>query len=188
MDTFRTLKIYGHRSTDVEYSVVIDNELTDNSTDELFCFQTNTKFHGALDVSITVVKGSLTITHVTATYPAEINNHAGYITMIQPIAEPVGIVTGSTLNTLPFPITVDNGQTFCYKHLMFNGPTKYIVSLNEDSFEGMNLYVGNFLNNELNPAIGNIEYVFEYHPLPGRVNSVEDFSLLKQLVILNLAR
>ena len=180
MDTYRTLKIYGHRTTDVEYTVLVDGAPVNTTGEELFAFITNTKFHGGLDVMIDVQVGALSITHVTATYPAKINGVSGTVTMIQPIAEPIAI--GDQLLQMPFDIEIKSGQKFNYKHLMFNGPTRFIIHTNITATEGMNIFMGNVLTNEFNSCIIECNPEYEYQHQFNDVHSKEHLDLLKQTI------
>ena len=184
MDTFRKLRIYGTTEPHTEYLVTINGESVDLGVDELFSFVTNTKFHGSNNVVITVLKGSVTLTHCTATYPASFNGIDGTATMIQPIAEPVAVIENGEIKSVPFPITVNTNETLNYEHLMFNGPTKFrIFTAGLNIFSGIDVFIGNALTKEFNPVIFDIKTDYEYEKFPNEINSKTDLDALKLKVL-----
>jgi hypothetical protein len=174
---FRTLKIYFNTSLHAEFSIHIDGvpaEIKEN----YFEFQTPVDLHGSLSVSIKVTEGFVTLEKCTATYPATVNNQLSQITMQQPIKNPVGLISHNEIQTLEFPITIT--EELSYQHLMFNGPSRFIIKCDEDS---RNLYLGNVLDGDLNPYIKSIDTIYNYAPQPNDLFSTSDLEQLYNVVL-----
>jgi len=185
MDTFRTLRIYGTRSPNTEYTVNINGEPVSVGTDELFSFVTNTKLHGSNNIVINVINGSITLTHCTATYPALFNGIEGTATMVQPIAEPVAVIENGEIKSIPFPIIVNADNPLNYEHLMFNGPTRFRISIEGLGIvPGINVFIGNAIKNEFTQGIVDIQVDYEYEKFPNEISSIEDLESLKLKVLM----
>ena len=182
MNSYRTLRIYGHKTPDAEYTVTVNDQLVCNGIEDLFSFSTDTSVHGSADIVISVESGSITLSKCIATYPATFNNVEGTVTFIQPIKEPVAVIRDGKLSTIPFAITVNQGEQFSYKHLMFNGPTRINLTVkNIDVTQGMDVYLGNFLKNEFHQCIVNFEPEYRYERYPNELTT-KDLELLKEFV------
>lgn len=128
-NAFRTLKITG-RALSASGTVMVNNVPVHNGPFDsgiLYKFITPVECHGHADVSIVLNHGQLVIDRVVVTYPALINNSVtGYYTFWQPIVRPM-VVKDEFLN---FPLIIDDKLT--YKHLMFNGPTCWKITVNSN--------------------------------------------------------
>ena len=178
--------MHGFKSADADYIVVINGKVIDNSTDELFSFITSTTVHGSYSISISVNTGFIIMTHCTATYPAIFNDVNGTATMIQPIAEPVAVIKNGELKTVPFEITINADENFSYEHLLINGPTRLIISTEgKELFPGVDIDVGNFIDDQILDGILDIQAVYEYQNKPNDCMSKDDLKQLKEIVLKN---
>ena len=186
MDSYRTLRIYGIKTPNTEYTVRVNDHVVENGGDELFSFITSTTLHGSCSISITVSFGKLIIKNCTCTYPAIFNGVEGTATTVQPIAEPVALIKNGELITVPFDFVIDEGETFSYEHLMFNGPNKFVVTTEgKELFYGVDINLGFHWINELATGVLEVEPVYEYKPKPNDVTSLEDLKKLKEIVLKN---
>ena len=182
MDSHRTLRMYGSKTSDTNYTVTVNGQVVDNGQDELFSFITNTKLHGSYNIAISVLSGSVTLTNCTATYPALINSTEGTATFVQPIESPVAVIENETVRIVPFDISINEGTTFIYEHLMFNGPTRFNITTKDiDLFIGMNLYIGDFLTRTFNKNISDFHAEYDYTYKPNIYNP-ENLEILKEIV------
>lgn len=180
MNSFRTLRIYGTKDPNTDYTVFVNGTEVDVGLDELYSFVTGTEFHGSYNVKICVTNGSLTLTHVTATYPAIINGIEGLATMIQPIKYPIAIFENNCMKQLEFPIKIDASEILDYEHLMLNGPTLWKIDIKDPVVkQGVNIFVGNLLTDEITNGITDIKYDYRYDKKPNDINSTVDLENLK---------
>jgi hypothetical protein len=185
MSTFRKITLHGHKSPDAEITVLVDNKNINIGSEDLFSFNTSTRLHGSSDVVIDVTKGNIVLTNCTVTYPAIFNNTvAGTITFIQPIEEPIALIEDQQIKTLPFKIQVGPGEKLAYKHLMFNGPTRYNILIEDiDLVPGINIFIGNILKRRyiknVIKHVGEYDYIY----LPNNSRSPEDLEKLKFFVL-----
>ena len=175
---YRTLKVYFESSKYAEFDIQIDGASAEIERD-YFQFQTRVDLHGSCSVSIKVTKGFVLLKRCTATYPAIINEQPSQITMFQPIKSPVALVSSNEIQILDFPIKITDQLS--YQHLMFNGPSFFIIDCKEDQYN--NLYIGNLLNGDLNPNIRNIDTVYNYTPQPNDLFSKSDLEQLYSVVL-----
>jgi hypothetical protein len=113
---YRTLHVCGICGNDTEAIVTVDNQIVHQGSmtnGVLFRFKTCVTLHGRVVISITIVKGWLTVTHNRVVYPALINKVRGHVDMPQPIVQP----------NLPFTVT----DQIIYDHYMFNGPFQWLI-------------------------------------------------------------
>lgn len=174
---FRTLRVYFEVADNTEFSVEVENNPVEVA-DNYFSFQTATDFHGSYSVAINVTSGSMTLERCTATYPANINGKSGSVTMLQPIRDPVAVISQGSIQAMPFPIVIV--EKFCYQHLMFNGPNRFDITSRELY---RNLYLGNVLEGDLNPDIEHIEPVYHYDPQPNDLFKKSDLEMLRTTVL-----
>lgn len=184
MDSYRTLRIYGNKTSDASYTVTVNGEVVDHGKNELFSFITNTKVHGSCSVAISVQTGNIILTNCTATYPALFNGINGTATFVQPIESPVAIVENKKIKIIPFEISIKAGETFVYEHLMFNGPTRFNITTNNiDLFPGVDVYIGDFLTNTISQNVLGIRDEYEYTQFPNQL-TFENLEKLKEIVAL----
>ena len=176
---YRTLKVYFESSKNAEFNIQIDGAATEIERD-YFQFQTRVDFYGSCSVSIKVTKGSVTLERCTATYPAIINDQPSQITMSQPIKSPVALVSSDEIQILDFPVKITDQLS--YQHLMFNGPSYFIIDSKEEEYSN-NLYIGNLLNRDINPSIKNIDTVYNYIPQSNDLLSNSDLEQLYSVVL-----
>jgi hypothetical protein len=175
----RTLKLYG--TNNAEYKVFINDKQSQSfDSDLIYNFSTDTTFHGSYNVKIEVIKGSLTLEKCLVDYPATLNGKKGIMTMDQPIETPLYIWTGEKLVAQPFPITINNGETVEFEHLMFNGATFFKVDLKDEVED--KVYVGNLITRNYNPILRDIQPIFEYDPEDWNFWSKESLQKLVDVV------
>jgi hypothetical protein len=182
--TNRTLKVYGQTTPNTCLLVTADNVVVKNGqvTDELYSFVTSTELHGKASIKIQVLSGSVKITNVTSTYPAIINESIdGFVTFRQPVLNPF-VVNKEQIDISS--ITLNEGDTFEYDHLMFNGPHRFAINTHKDVESGSTLTIGDFLTNksrfspDLYPLIG-----YDWYPF--QMGSSDDEAKLIQFIYNN---
>ena len=165
---YRTLRVYGKSDTELE--VTVDGQPVHSTGSELFAFVTSVQKHGKVEVDIKT-SGRVTITNVTATYPALFNNEfKGTVTFRQPIESPL-VINRQAFNTL---IATDR---LTYDHIMFNGPTEFGVTTTADIYEGVDLDLVDLLNIDSTQIISVVPS-YTYTPLPHKLRGREDLDKL----------
>lgn len=174
---FRLLKVYFDAPAGSKFKISIDGKPADIKED-YFQFSTPVNLHGSCSVSVRVEKGSVTLKKCIVTYPALVNNQPSQVTLLQPIKSPIALVNCNEIQTLDFPVTVTKELNF--QHLMFNGPSRFIIHCNKDCD---NLYLGNILEGDPNPNIQKIDTVYDYTPQPNDIFSIADLKQLYTIVL-----
>jgi len=184
METTRCLKIYGNVTPNAKYDVFVNGVKTKSEGEEIFSFETSTSFHGSMPISIIVHSGEITLKKSTSTYPAIFNNVHGKATIIQPIKSPVAVYKNANLESLPFEIKISSGQTLNYEHLMFNGPSRFIISVKNKNINlGEEIFIGDFLSKTVIKEITNIEYEYDYKKKSNDIFSDIDLENLKLSIL-----
>jgi hypothetical protein len=187
ISTFRTLKAHGSVSQGTQYSISIrEAEVNKNDETCLFSFITPTNFHGSYSVRIEVYSGELKIERWTATYPAILNGVDGFATFEQPILKPMVILKNGVLREYSF-IEVRARQVFQYEHMMFNGPTKFLIETENEIEKNATIYVGDLIKSSFSPEIKSLKPDYQYEPKPNNLKE-DDLNLLRNIVLDKLKR
>ena len=180
----RSFYVFGQASTDAEISVVYDSQLIklgavdhniknpfDSSEVVLFSFEIDVSVHGAVETEITVLAGSIEVGRTMARYPAFLKKQPsiqGHIWLHQPMVDSKFSVLIN--NTQPVRDEQDKHLTgewhyflntndvMTYLHLMYNGPSSWMVPYDVD--------VELFQNNGIYVQIENIVAIMDYDHLP----------------------
>ena len=180
----RILKVYFNSSENSEYNITVDGVKVGIKKNYFefpqfyFEFETPVILHGSCSVRILIVKGDLTIVRCTATYPAITNDKVGWVTMEQPIKDPIALIEQNVLVTKKFPFTVS--KDLHYQHLMFNGPKTFKIKCKQYY---NNLYIGNVLDGDKHPEVYSIDPIYDYTPLPNDIYSGSDLEMLHNKVL-----
>jgi hypothetical protein len=178
--THRILKAHGSILQGTDYDVsILESKVNIENGDHLFSFSTPVCFHGSYSVTITVHRGQLSIDRWTATYPALFNNTLGHAVFKQPILYPMLFVRNNSLFECS-KIKITAGETLSYEHLMFNGPTMFLIKTVNAIQENQTVYVGDLITKDYAPGFTVVGAEYAYNKVPSNLSGGEDLTLLKK--------
>ena len=129
----RSITVHGE-STDAIIHVTINGEVCKDGpvTDSrLYGFSTPVELHGALPVTIKVIAGEITLGPTYAEYPALFDSGAGTIAFPIPM-NPIASITDRVLQYPEGSVTVKEGESFSYHHLIVNGPNYWNLTKSQN--------------------------------------------------------
>lgn len=181
--TYRILKAHGSILEGTDYDVsILESKVNIENGGHLFSFSTPTCFHGSYSVTITVHRGQLSIDGWTATYPALFNNTFGHAVFKQPILYPMLFVRNNSLFECS-KIKITAGETVSYEHLMFNGPTMFLIKTANPIQENQTVYVGDLITKDYSPDVTEVGYEYAYNKVSNDISGGEDLKLLKKIAL-----
>lgn len=182
MTAIRKFTVYGTVTPGTTIKVLVDGDVCKDGpveSDEIFSFYTGVDLHGKVNVSINVVSGKLVLGLTTVTYPAIINNVAGYVNFEQPIKYPM---LDLNLNELK-SIMLLSDESINYYHITLNGPDYWQVTVDAGIEPGTNLDIGNITTNQVSSFM---KPIFNYTPLPCSAKDPADLEALKSRILAEL--
>lgn len=182
VEVYRTIRAFGECAPGTEYVVTVDEKPALRESNELFSFITSVALHGSCTVKIEVKSGNLKMNRWTATYPALFNGVPGYAVFKQPIVNPIALFDNNQLQEFS-EISVNENEIFEYEHMMFNGPTKFIISIDREINEGDTIIVGDLVTLSFTPGIVVNDVEHDYNKYPNDVCLSSDLEVLKNIVI-----
>lgn len=182
VEVYRTIRAFGECLPGTEYFVTVNGVPALREGNELFSFITSVSLHGSCTVKIEVKSGSLKMNSWTATYPALFNGVPGYAVFKQPIVNPIALFDNDQLQEFS-EISINENEIFEYEHMMFNGPTKFIISIDRETTEGEIIFVGDLVSLSFNPGIVVNDVEHDYKKYPNDVCLSSDLEALRNIVI-----
>lgn len=131
---YRSITVHGVATANTIIQVAVNGEICKDGlvTDSrLYGFSTPVDLHGALAVTIKVVSGEITIGPTYVEYPALFDSGPGTVTFPIPM-NPIASVTDRVVQYPEGSVTVAEGDSFSYNHLIVNGPNYWDLTASKN--------------------------------------------------------